>query len=191
MQIQKREKWALITCVGAVLLFSLMKFVFFPTWDSLQETRENIPMQEKKLGKYKEVVASVPLRTSEASKVEALLHTAERGLLESKTASLASAELQDLLKQIAMTQSIDFRSSDFLPVKAISADYAEVPIGLQFQCKVDQLANLMRELSIHTKYLRVVRLTIQGASGKEKNIVVGLQVAGMMHAEPDAKKLAR
>src|SRR5258706_6731905 len=110
MQLAKRDRLALMLAGIAVALFVLMDFAVLPIWDSLQERRDSLPIQEKKLEKYREVAATVGIRGAEVSAVEGRLKQAEGGLLDNKTAAMASAELQGLAKQLTVAQSIDVRS---------------------------------------------------------------------------------
>ena len=186
MQIGQRDKLALWAAGIALTLFVAFKFAVFPIWDSLQEGRVNWPIEEKKLEKYRAVAQTVGLRNAEASTSDARLRAAESSLLTNKTAALASAELQDIVKQLTAADSIEVRSSEFLPAKPLGGDYMEVPVGLQFQCHLDELVNFLKNTAESPKYLTVPRLLIQPGAGKEKIVTVNMQIAGIMRAEPEA-----
>ena len=103
-------------------------------------------------------------------------------MLENTNPALASAELQDLVKRITANQAIEVRSSDFLAVKAQDENYAQVPLGLQFQCHLDQLVDFLAGLQASPKFLTVPRLLIQTTGGKEKIVNVNLTVVGLMRS---------
>ena len=136
-----------------------------------------------KLAKYREVVRTAGLRGAEATSAETKLREAEGGLLTSKTAPLASAELLEAVRQLASQQSIDVRSNTFLPPRPLGADYAQVPVDLQFQCRLEQLLELLNALGAAPKSLGVSKLMIISLGGKEKQLSVNLQVTGVMRAE--------
>ena len=183
MQMGQKDKIALTAGGIAVALFVMFEFAVFPIWDSLQEKRETLPIQEKKLEKYREVARTAGLRSAEAASVETRLREAEGGLLASKTAALASAELQELMKQLTSAESIEVRSSEFLPAKPLSPEFAQVPLGIQFQCRLDQFVNLLKAIVGGPKSLAVPRLLIQPIGGKEKLVSVNMQIAGIMRVE--------
>jgi hypothetical protein len=187
MQLGQRDKMALAVAGIAVALFAMFDFAIFPVWDSLQQKRTALPVQEKKLEKYREVARTAGIRNAEVISVEARLWDAEAGLLASKTSALASAELQELMKQLTAAQSIEVRSSEFLPTKPLNPEFMQVPLGVQFQCRLDQLVNLLRELRGSTKFLSVPRLQIQSTGSKEKLVNVSMQIAGIMRVEPPQK----
>ncbi|MBI2816749.1 MAG: type II secretion system protein M [Acidobacteria bacterium] len=184
MQLAYRDKVALGVAGIGVVLYVLFQFVVFPAWDSMQEVRASLPIQEKKLAKYRELAATAPLRRTEASSQEARLRETEGGLLNSKNGALASAELQQLIKQLTAAQAIDIRSSDFLPSRRLSPDYVQIPVGLQFTARLDQLVGLLTAASESPKLLSVSSLMVQtGGTPKERLINVNVRIAGIMRAE--------
>jgi Tfp pilus assembly protein PilO len=191
LKVQQRDKLALIGGGIVLVVFVAFRFVIFPIWDSLQDTRASLPIQEKKLEKYREVAQIAPLRSGEVVTVENRLRQNESGLLASKTAALASAELQDLVTQLAAKQRIDLHSNEFLPVKPVSPYYATVPMTIQFQCRLDQLVDLLQDVTQNPKYLTVSKMSIQSTAAKDKSVSVGLLISGMMLAETPAKEHSR
>ncbi len=187
MQMKQRDKVALLGGGIAVSLFLILRFAVFPVWDSLQDARANLPIQEKKLAKYREVAQTVSFRKGEVIGIESRLKDAEAGLLAGKSGPLASAELQDTVRQIAAKDAIDFRSNEFMQIKPLNKDYATVPLSVQFQCHLDELVNLLNDLSANPKYLAVSRLSIQASGTKDKLVSVAMQISGIMRAEPVQK----
>jgi hypothetical protein len=183
MNFSEKDKKALMVVGIAVALYAAAQFAVFPLWDTLQERRDNLPIVERKLEKYHAVARTAELRRTEASSVDTKLQEAERGLLTSETAALASAELQQIAKQFTAAESIDIRSNNFLPAKPVGGEYMQIPLGLQFQCRLDQLVNLLTDFSGHQKHLAVSRLGIQTLGGKDKQVSVGMELSGFMRAE--------
>ncbi|MBI4459150.1 MAG: hypothetical protein HY648_03700 [Acidobacteria bacterium] len=182
MALRRQDKRALSMAAGAVALFLFFQFAVFPLWDRWQQERLNLPVQEQTLVKYRQAVAAAGLRSAETTSLEARLREAEAGLLAGESAALASAELQDLVKQLTAAQSINVGSSNFLPTRPVGEDYVQVPLGMQFQCRIDQLVNLLQAVAQSPKNLRVLRLQIQAISAAEKLLQVNLTVGGLMRA---------
>ncbi len=187
MKIGHRDKIALGGAVVAVVLYLVFQFVLFPAWDSMQEQSSNLPDQEAKLRKYLQIAQTATARSAEASNVDARLREAEGSLLASKSPALASAEMQQLGQQLTAAVSIEFRTSEFLAPKPLSDDYTAIPLGLQFQCRLDQLLDLLKAIGESPKVLAIPRIQIQAMVNKEKLLNVSLQISGIMRAEP-AKK---
>ena len=180
MEISQRDKRALWAVGVALTLFASFRFAIFPAWDFLQEASANLPDRQKTLEKYREVIQAAELRRAEISSLEARLREAEAGLLASETPDLAFAEMQLLVQQLTAAQSIEIRSSAFLPVKPLEDDYLQVPLRLQFQCSLDQLASFLEEIGRGPKRLAISNLALQTANAREKLISVNMNVAGIM-----------
>lgn len=183
MNMQQRDKLALTLGGIAVAVFVILQFAVMPAWDSLQERREEIPIREKQLIKSRQMALETTSFTAAANSAEARLREAEAGLLGSTTASVAAAELQDVVKQISSSEAIEIRSNQFLPAKPLSVDYTEVPVGIDIQCRLDQLVSLLARLAQAPKYVAVQKLTISSSNNKEKTVGAHLQLAGVMRSE--------
>jgi len=120
----------------------------------------NLPIQEKNWKKPGSRRNRCESAWAEVSKAEAKLREAEGGSSSTKTSAMASAELQDLLKAAHSSNKRSMSDRcEFLPVKAMGTDYTQVPLGVQFQCHVDQLGDLLKAIGDSPKSLTVARLT--------------------------------
>ena len=183
MPIQERDQKALKLAAAALLLFAVFRFGVFPAWDHWQEQRASLTFEETTLAKYRAAVEALAQRSAEVSSLEARLQEAEAGLLSQRTSALASAELQELVKQLTAAHSIEVRSSEFLPSKPLGESYQQVPLGVQFQCRLDQLVNFLKAVEQSPKQLAVSKLLVQSAGGPEKQINVSMTVTGVMLSE--------
>ncbi len=189
MEINQKDKRALWVVGAALALFVLFRFGIFPAWDRLQEASTSLQVQQKTFEKYREVIQATVVRRVEISSLEERLREAEAGLLASETSALASAEMQELVKQLMAAQSIEIRSSAFFPAKPLGDDYLQGPLGLQFQCSLDQLVSFLEEIGRGPKRLAISNLALQTANAKEKLLSVNMNVAGIMRlAATDAER---
>ena len=193
--LQAREKRALGVLAGAFLLFLLAQFIAFPWMEVTEQLRASLPLKEKTLRKYHNLAALVGPRETDWRTIQGRLAEAERGLLDSKTGALASAEMQQRLQQLADQQGIELRGADFLPVKPLKpadAGYALVPVGLSFECTLDQLANFLAMAAAGPKTLSIEQLSIVAspprADRPRKMVTVRLVVRGLMAQEAAAPK---
>lgn len=189
MPIRERDKKALQVAAAAVVLFAVLRWGLLPAWDRWQAQRADLEVRSTTLAKYRAAVEAIGARNAEVMALEARLREAEGGLLSSRTPALASAEMQDLVKQLTTAYSIEVRSSEFLPTKPLGAGYLQVPLGLQFLCRLDQLVNFLKAAEQSPKYLAISKLFIQNPGSKEKWISVSMTVAGVMlpEAAPEEK----
>ena len=185
----QKDKRALWAAGAALALFALFRFAIFPAWDFLQEARSTLPGRQQTLEKYRDVLRAAELRRTETSLLEARLRQAEAELLASETPALAAAEMQDLMKQLMAEQSIEIRSSAFLPVKPLGDHYLQVPLGVQFQCTMDQLVNFLERIARGPKRLAISNLALQMANSRTKRLGVNMSVAGVIRSAADGEEL--
>lgn len=188
-QLQPREKRALAGLAAAAMIFLAMQFLVLPAWDNAAKLRASLPLKEKQLRKYQAMVRLAGARESDWQNFQARLSEAEKGLLNSRVAAVASAELQELMKQLMAAQGIEMRSADFLPVRAVQAgvaQYAAVPLSLQFECTVDQLAGFLLAARGSGKTLALDQLSITPAPrpDKKKVVTVRIVIHAIMQVEP-------
>jgi hypothetical protein len=193
--LQSREKRALGALAGALAVFLLAQLVAFPLIDAAEKRRASLPLKEKTLRKYQNLAALIGARETDWRIIQARLADSERGLLDSKTAALASAELHQRLQQLAEQQGIAQRSADFLavrPLKPVEAGYATVPLGLAFECTLDQLANFLAAAAAGPKTLSIEQVSIIASPPRDdrprKMVTVRLVVRGLMLQEPAGPK---
>ncbi len=180
MAIRERDQRALRWAGVVAVLFLLFRFGVFPAWDRWQEGRADVPLREKTLAKYRSAVATAALRDAEAARWEAALQEAEKGLLAGSTAAVASAELQQWIKDAAARHAIEIRSSEFMAAKPLGEDYLEVPLGVQFQCRLDSFVEFLKELQGGSKALVVTRWGLVATGSPEKLLNVNLTVSGIV-----------
>ena len=191
--LQTRERWALGALTGAGVLFLLAQFVAFPWMEATEKLRASLPLKEKTLHKYQNLAALIGPRKTDWRSVQGRLAEAERGLLDSKTPALASAELQQRLQQLAEQHGIELRSTDFPPVRPLKpADtgYASVPIGLSLECTLDQLVNFLGAAAAGPKTLSIEQLSMIASPPRpdrpRKMVMVRMVVRGLMVQESPA-----
>ena len=180
MEISKRDRRALQWGGLALALWLALRFALLPAWDQWQQARAELPMRETTLIKYRQALTAMDADQKTAEAMQARLRQAESGLLQNTSPALAAAEFQDWIRQTMGGHQIDLRSSSFLAVRPQPSGYTEVPLGLQFQCRMDQLAELLADLQSGPKIVSVPRMQIQSTGGAEKLLSVSLTVAGVM-----------
>jgi hypothetical protein len=123
--------------------------------------------------------------------LNAALEDAEKGLLTSATPALQSAEVQQLVRDLANASGIPLRSVDFTPPKNFSEDYALVGVSTQFAAPLDQAMAFLNALQTSPRILGVDHLRIAPAnvppSGKDpgrKQVSVSVFISGVAKAAP-------
>jgi hypothetical protein len=189
--LKPREKRALVVMAAAVTLFLLLEFAFLPWMEGTEKVRAGLPLKEKTLRKYQQMVALAADGKAEWRNLQTRLAEAEKGLLESRAPAVASAELQELVKQLMTEQGMEMRSADFRPVRALkpaAAGYSVVPLSLSFECTLDQLTNFLLLAQSNNKTLGLGQFSITAVPPRPKQplkmVAVRMVIRGLMLAEP-------
>jgi len=197
--LSSRDRRALALLAAAVALFLILDFGLLPLMDSAGGLGAALPLKEKTLRKYQRLAAILPEREAGWKEMQASLEEAEKRLLESKTGALASAEMQQLVKELMAGQGLDPGSASFQPVRALrpvgagtanDAAYAAVPLALNFECRVEQLAAFLQAARESSRVLVVEQLGISQAAprpDRPKAVSVRLVLHGVMRAETEPR----
>jgi hypothetical protein len=143
---------------------------------------DTVPSAEKRLARLRQTSAAVPGRQQVLDKVEAEVQEREKGLIEADTAQQAQAQLIQTVRKLmrAETPPIDMRNSEIGPVKAIDSFYGEVTVSVSFECRIEQLVNLLAAIPNDKQLIATNEIRIGNAHPKEKTMPVRLTLTGVV-----------
>ncbi|HZN26061.1 MAG TPA: hypothetical protein VFB75_17690, partial [Burkholderiales bacterium] len=114
MNIGERDKRALIALgVAAVLIVGYSLFTTEDKPAPIVTAVDNIPAAENRLLKLRQIAASIPAREQMLAQVRGELALREKGLIQADTAAQAQAQLVQILRKVARSQSppVDLRNT--------------------------------------------------------------------------------
>lgn len=193
MRLQERDKRALIMLA---LVATLVIGWWMTTEDDAPEpivaAVDNIPSAEKRLSRLRELAASVPGKQQVLDQVSLELKDREKGLIQADTAAQAQEQLLQILRKLAKNQSppLDLRNTEIGPIKPFGGSYGEVTVSLNFESRIDQLINLLSDLTAQKEIIGVNELRVGGATPKEKIMPVRLTISGLVRRELIPEKKA-
>jgi len=164
-KLSRRDRIALGVGVGAVVLFLLLDYGVLPLFEGLGASPEVVQQKEVELRRDKQLLAEEPLEKTSLSAARERLKGLEAGLLESSSPSLANAEWQRLVGQLADSKGIELGSSELLRTQELGAGYSLLTGRLQFRCRLDQLVDFLVGLAGFPKLLSVSGLTVFASQG--------------------------
>jgi hypothetical protein len=183
MTIEKRDRRALVLLgvVGALILVWWIGSSDDKVVQVVAST-DSVPVVEKRLAKLRETAAAVTGREQAVQKVKLELTTREAGLIQADTAQQAQAQLLQILRRVgkAETPPIDIRGSEIGQIKALSDDYGEVSVSVSFDCRIEQLVNLLAALTSQKELIATSEIRLGNAHPKEKIMPVRLTVSGVV-----------
>ncbi len=182
-RLSPRDRKALIVAVGATALFLLADFIAFPLLDRFTHDSEAAGHEEVTLRRYQRLLSEAEFKKTQLAAAREGLKGVEAGLLESPSTSLANAEWQHLVRELADGKGIELGSSEFLRVQNLSPEYALLTGRVQLRCRLDQLVDFLVAMASSPKLLSVTRMTISGSQGDaQRRVNVQLVVGAAVRA---------
>ncbi|MFB3828780.1 MAG: type II secretion system protein GspM [Bryobacteraceae bacterium] len=142
--------------------------------------RESTPAAEQRLERLRQLVSLVPAKSAELKQAAADLAAREKGMLAADTAAQAQAQLLELLRRVGQKNGIQVRGAEELKARALSSEYGEVAVTVAFTCGIEQMVNLLADLSNEPQLVATNEVRISSGNAKEKTIGVRLGVCGIV-----------
>ena len=140
-----------------LLLFYLA--VVNPLLNLEDSWNQELVNRSKLLSKYQSLLKSKN-RAIEANKaMKAALARTEGQFLSGANPAVASADLQEILKNLAKEQGVQMTSAKVLPPREAGV-YLEVPVQVELTATINQLVTLLFHLEHHKKLLFIPDLDI-------------------------------
>jgi hypothetical protein len=182
-KLSPRDRVALKVAAAAVALFLVVQLGVLPLLDKMRGTPREVGEEELMLRRHQRLVAESTSQGRIRAAAEARLKDLESGLLESASPSLANAEWQRLMRDLADQKGLELGSSEVLRVEGLSSDYAMVLGRVQLRCRLDQLVDLLVALATSPKLLRATALKVSALQGDpQKRLQVELTIGALMRA---------
>jgi Tfp pilus assembly protein PilO len=180
---QRRLAWLL----GAGLVVLLVYLAVVSPLLSLEDSWTQEAAQKRLLlAKYQSLI-QIKAQVQQANKeMKAALARTESQFLSGSGAAVASAELQEILKNLARDHGVQLTSTKVLTPREAGL-YLEVPVQVQLSGNVGQLLTIIYHLEHHKKLLFIPDLEVNAprwmvgkGSGAESALQVNLVVSGVI-----------
>lgn len=139
-------------------------------------------VSEKRLARLRESAATVPARQEILKSVTGELAAREKGLLTADTAPQAQAQLIQIFREVGRAENppVEIRSTDAFGIRPLGDAYGEATVGVQVECRIDQLVNILAGLAERKELVSTGDLRINSTGAKEKTVNVRLTLAGVV-----------
>jgi hypothetical protein len=184
-QLTQREKRSLILLGGVLIVVAILVWDTDEQAPAVVQRIEDIPSAEKRLARLRQLAASVPAKQEIFAKVHSELTEREKGLIPAETAPQAQAQLLQILRRVARAQNppIDLRNTEMGQIKPFRDNYGEVALSANFECGIEQLVNMLSDLTAQKELIGTSDLRIGAANPKGKTIPVRLTVSGLVRRD--------
>ena len=151
-------------------------------------------MAEKRLSGLRQKAATVPGKEVVLKQVSAELSRREKGLIQADTAPQAQAQLLQIVRRVAKAQTppVEIGQVELSEPHAYAGAYGEVSLTISMQCRVEQLVNMISDLSAQPELVATTDLRIGAAHEKLKTMPVRLVISALVPRRlvPEKKGLA-
>jgi type II secretory pathway component PulM len=163
----------LVWLVGGGLLLILFYLAVVNPLLSLEDSwSQDLINRSKLLSKYHSLLKSKNQVIAANKAMKGALARTEGQFLAGSNPAVASAELQEILKNLAKEQGIQMTSAKVLPPREAGL-YLEVPVQAELTATINQLVTLLYHLEHHKKLLFIPDLDINAprmVKGENKDI---------------------
>ncbi len=181
MTLQPRDRRALaLLGVSGVLWLIFWAMTRDTSAPQVVEATESVAMVERRLAHLRQTVATGPAREAALKQVSAELAAREKGLIVADTAAQAQAQVIQVLRGLAQRENIQFRAQQIGPVKPLGDRYGEATVSVAFDCRIDQLVNLLAGITAQPELIATQEFRIGAADPKQKTLNVQLTVTGVV-----------
>ena len=179
LQIQSRDRRALIILFAAGALFTITQLDFFSSTASPLVGGSIEGAQERFLDAQVQA-RQKPLVEAESQEAAKVLAEFESGLLQAESAELAEAEMRQVVGNLLVAEGITMRASRFGNVELEQDHFAQVPLTVDFDCRVEQFVNWMTTLSNSERLLTTRRIVLRPTNTGTKALRAQVTVSGYL-----------
>jgi hypothetical protein len=143
---------------------------------------ESVARDERRIAILRAAMATVNGKESVLKQVSAELADREKGLIPGDTAEQAQAQLLQIMRRLAKTQfpPVDLRQSELGQPRSYGESYAKVTVSVSFDCRIDELLNLLAAISAQPEIIATDEIRCGAANPKSKSMPVRLTVSGLV-----------
>ncbi|HUA62699.1 MAG TPA: type II secretion system protein GspM [Verrucomicrobiae bacterium] len=189
LEVGPINKWGVAIIVAGVALIGWRLWsVYGDHNDAAVMVKEDVPAAQHRLQRLREIAATVPAREQLLKQAQAELATRETGVLLAPTEAQAQAQLLGNLNDLAKANGITTQGSEFRD-RVLTKDYGEVGVTVRFNCRIEQLVNLLAAIADQPQILATNELRLYGGTDKNKVLQAMLTVTAVVPRKllPDKK----
>jgi|GEM_PF-1549160 len=169
---------------GGLLLILFYLAVVNPLLSLEDSWAQEMVIQSKLLSKYQGLLKSKNRVIAANKAMKAALDRTEGQFLSGSNPAVASAELQEILKNLAKEQGVQMTSAKVLAPREAGL-YLEVPVQAELTATVNQLVSLLYHLEHHKKLLFIPDLDINAprlvrGDNKDIPLQISMVISGVI-----------
>jgi hypothetical protein len=184
MKLGQRDRRALALLGVAILVVVATEFAMRERGElpATPAAADSVPVAQRRLMKVRQVASTLPAREQALKVATEDLARREKGIVRGETLAQAQAQLMQTVRQLAAAQSppIDVRGVEVGQARLLGDDYGEILVTMSFECRIEQLVNLIAEISAQPDLIALNGLRVTAGNVKEKTINARLTLGGVV-----------
>lgn len=159
MQVTGRERKFIFAGAIAALVIAVFYFVSGPS-QVKKEASLIVEQQRRALLQSREILAQEPVYRARAEQYRQRLQQLRATFLPGDNASIAGAELQRVLKELADQTSVDIVRRTIRGEQKLQNGVVKISVNIETNCQPDQLVRFLSAIENYEKHLNVDELQI-------------------------------
>ena len=183
MKLTQRDRRALVLlATAAVVMLGLELVVRQREQAPAAASDDSIATAQARLQKVRQAAATLPGREQALKIAMTDLAARSKGVIDTETLPQAQAQLMQIARNMAGAQEppIEIRNVEVGQSRAFGDDYGEILVPMTFVCRIEQLVNLLADVSAAPELLTIGGLRVTAADHEEKTINVRLTLSGIV-----------
>ena len=185
-KLSERERRLLIGLIPALIITAAVYFWTEPSTSvaPIVDHAAAIDSARIRLDRSRATAATLPSLQDARKTADASLAVWEKRLIQADTPAQAQALLNQIFRRIACVQgpAVEIRGTDIGTVQP-SGSYSEIALNVNFDCRIEGLANLLTDIASQPEFLAWRDLRITSTDSKLKRINVTLTFVGLAPAK--------
>ena len=164
LSTRDRRALTLLASIGGVILaiFGLV----LPFYDAQAQIQKEVESKEKLLGRYVRVIQARDIYGTQLANLERALQEHDQVLLDADDTSVATIQLEDMVRNVAALNNIEVTRSNPLRERNMGEEYAKITLQINLRSDIAQLTNFLYALSTHDKFLLVEDFSLSSFRSK-------------------------
>lgn len=185
MALQSRDRRALTFLGVAIALVLAYLYGVEPLVRGQQQLAQDIAARREQLLKYQQVVARRKPIEQQRQKIAAVLKQLGELIFVGDKPSLAAAELQQVLKELARREGVKIEREKILePIEA--GNFQQILVEINVRSSVRNISRLIYQIEGYAKFLAIPEFSIEVANRRKPSTVKARLVVTGLLWEPES-----
>ena len=188
MKVTPREKMSILIAVGALLVVGIFYAVTQLIPDSQSLSRE-VDLKKKMLRSQRDTLSREDIYKSRLDQYQKQLELDNTRFFPGENASIAGAELQRVVKELADQNGVEIPQRNIQPDKKVPDIATKISVRIEANCTPDQLVQFLAAIEGYEKMLKIDELVISSLRIQKRfEIRPSMIISGYIRATEEKPK---